>query len=433
MERAPFGRDLGLSFRLAACLALLACLYLPFIAWFVGMTYLISRSGFATALVLAGSLLLLGFVPSLSKRLALSGTEDLDPTAESRVRPLIERLCGMADLPVPRLALLPNSIPNAFSAGGAPRKAVIVVTRGLLEALDDEELGAVLAHELAHVANRDAAVMTVAAAPAMLARKVVWGLATLPFTVANIPGKVLAGFLVLYLLPLLLVGWISYALATLLVMSISRYREYVADRDAALVTGTPEQLMSALQRISGEVALIPAADLRAVSRLNALFVVPARRADGFEVDPLHMFPTHPPLERRLARLSALAETVGSIPGSESPAPVAVGNPHAPRADNPRALVALFLACIFWGVLVAANAAARDLEAESMLWIGVVGSASALGGIVLGFQGVGRASAGASGMGYAVAALALLLGPWVLGTAALVVVAGLGALGIGPFT
>jgi heat shock protein HtpX len=212
---------------------------------------------------------------------------------------------------LPRFAVMPTVVPNAFSAGRGPQKAIVVVTRGLLDRLDDEELEAVLAHELAHIAHRDAFVMTVAAAPALLGRKVLWGFVTLPVTSSEIPKKIVAALALLYLLPVVFVGWIVYTFATLLVMAISRYREYVADRGAVVLTGAPEQLMSALQKIAAEVSLIPNEDLRQAAAVNAFFVLPATASStGFEVDPLRMFPTHPPLSRRLERLDELARSLG---------------------------------------------------------------------------------------------------------------------------
>jgi hypothetical protein len=190
---------------------------------------------------------------------------------------------------------MPTDVPNSFAAGRSVRNATVVFTRGLLDRLTDQELEAVLAHELTHIVNRDAFVMTIAAAPALLGRKVIWGFVSLPSTSESISGKIGTGFLVVYLLPLVFIGRVVYAFATLLVMSISRYREYVADRGAAVLSGAPEELMSALQKIADEVPLIPEQDLRTAAALNAFFVLPAQIETGdSELDPLRMFPTHPP-------------------------------------------------------------------------------------------------------------------------------------------
>jgi hypothetical protein len=274
--------------------------------------------------------------------------------------------------------------------------------------------------------------MTIAAAPTMLGRKLLWGFVSLPVTSDKIGTKLVSAFAILYLLPVLFVGWIVYAFATLLVMSISRYREYVADRGAAMMTGAPEQLMSALQKIADAFPIIPQRDLREAMRMNAFFVVPAEAGgDGFEVDPLRIFPTHPPLQRRLARLSDFARDLGRSRGvADAPHPVMVDVPTTPRPDNPYALAAFFLAVVVWG-LVGGLVLAGPNVMEGMLWVSVLGSLTLAGGVFLGFQGVGRASAGAQGMGYAVTGLVMLLGPWALALLAMFVFGVLAVFGVGP--
>lgn len=433
MERGPFGRDWGLTLRMVIALVLLAALYLPFFLWLVAMGYFI-WGGVVAVLVALGALGLLACAPYLSERLALSlARADLGPGPETiRLQPMLERLCGMADVPVPRLAVMPTEVPNAFSAGRNARNAIVVVTKGLVDRLDQEEIEAVLAHELAHIANRDAIVMTISAAPALLGRKLLWGFVSLPATSPSIAGKIGFTLLLLYLLPVVLAAWMIYAFATLLVTSVSRYREFVADRGAALLTGAPEQLMSALQKIADQVPLIPNEDLRRASAMNAFFVLPTRSASGrFEVDPMRMFPTHPPLARRLERLGELARELGRARGIPStPDPVFVESPTA-RPDNPQALGAFFLAVIGWGILGGALLTEPDVTSGALVWIPLLGSLAFLGGTVLGLQGVGRASAGAQGMGYAVTGLVLLLGPWALALMATVVFGILALFGAGP--
>jgi heat shock protein HtpX len=431
MERRPFGRDWGLSLRMTLCLVLLAGLYLPFLLWILGFAYFFwGASG-----VFLGTLVALGLLalsPYLSERLALSTARvQWDHEAiDARLRPMVERLCALADLPTPRVAVMPTDIPNAFSAGRSPSRGVVVVTEGLLGDLDDAELEAVVAHELAHIANRDAFVMTIAAAPSMVGRKLLWGFALSPFTLEG-PKKILAVIAVLYLLPLLFLGWVVYAFATLFVMCITRYREFVADRGSAILTGAPEQLSSALQKIAGAMPLIPQRDLREVTGMNALFVLPARTdGDGFEVDPLRIFPTHPPLERRLERLAAFARDLGRSRGVE-PAEVPVEvDLHRRRRDNPQALAAFFLAVAVWGATAGLLAAGPEAM-EAMVWVSIFCVLALAAGVFFGFQGVGRASAGANGMGYAVAGLALLLGPWVLAFLAVIVFMVLAVFGAGP--
>ena len=433
MERRSLGRDWGLSARMTIALVLLSAIYLPFFLWFVAMGYFV-RGTTGAVLVAIVALALLAAAPYLSELLALSlaRAQRDDEVLSRRVRPMLERLCGLADLPVPRLAVMRTQVPNAFSAGRSAANAVVVVTHGLLERLDDGELEAVLAHELAHIANRDASVMTIAAAPALVARKVLWGFVSLPWSAGSISGKIVGAIAVLYLLPVVFVGWIVYAFATLTVMSISRYREFVADRGAAMLTGAPEQLMSALQKIADEVPLIPTEDLRAAAAMNAFFVLPAETAsDGFEVDPMRMFPTHPPLARRLERLAGLARQLGRAPVVPAlPAPPST-DAAAARLSNPQAAGAFVLAALVWGSVGGTLLAGPDSFTAMSLWIPLLGSLAVILGIVLGLQGVGRASAGASGIGFASAALVLLVGPWVLAILASVVFGGLAVLGLGP--
>jgi heat shock protein HtpX len=418
---------------MTVCLALLGILYFPFFLWIVGFAYFIWGASGA-GLAAFGVVGLVAITPYLSELLALSlaRAHAADESTSARIRPMLERLCGLADVPHPRIGVMATDVPNAFSAGRTPRNGVIVVTRGLLDRLDDLELEAVLAHELAHIANRDAFVMTIAAAPTMLGRKLIWGFVSLPVTSDKIGTKVASAIAVLYLLPVLFVGWIVYAFATLLVMSISRYREFVADRGAAIITGAPEQLMSALQKIADALPVIPQRDLREAMRMNAFFVVPATGdTDGFEVDPLRIFPTHPPLAKRLERLAALARDLGRSRGLPSaPGPIALDLPPATRSDNPQALASFFLAVLMWGAIGGLLLAGPNVM-EWMLLVSLLGSLALAAGVFLGFQAVGRASAGAGGMAYAVVGLVMLLGPWALAFLALLVFPILAALGVGP--
>jgi heat shock protein HtpX len=425
MERKPLGRDLGLSLRMGVALTLLAILYLPLpiaLVLFVrGWTGSWPLALAATAALAA----FLCYLPSLCERLALASARArlVDRIDEPQLFVLVERLVGMAEIPMPRLAIAPTDVPNAFAAGRSPRDAVVVVTRGLLGRLHDEELEAVLAHELSHVANRDAFVMTLVGAPAMLGKRIFDWIVGAPGR-AQGPGKILVFFVLLYCFFFLFFGWILYAVATALVMTVSRYREYVADRGAVLLTGAPEQLMSALQRLARELPLIPEADLRAVAGVNALFILPAEAGlRGFEIDPQRLFGSHPPLERRLTRLSEVARELGrSIRAEEQPAPK---DAPEPATENPRALIAFFCAALYWSFVASFWLGADPFQAALPL------AAAWIAGVVLGIQAAGRASAGAPGMGFAVSALALLVGPWVLGIVGFFVIFLLGSAGVLP--
>jgi heat shock protein HtpX len=213
---------------------------------------------------------------------------------------IVERLAGMADLPMPRIAVAEIDLPNAFAAGMRQSRATVVVTRGLLERLEPGELEAVLGHELAHIANRDAMVVTAAGLfPTVGAWLGRWRFGGRDFS------KRERDFRELFIWPFeKFFGFILLAFGTLLTFAISRYREYAADRGSALATGRPENLMSALQKVASETALIPRRDLRALASLNAFFIVSVTpRRFVLNMD-------HPPLEKRLERLAEIARELG---------------------------------------------------------------------------------------------------------------------------
>jgi heat shock protein HtpX len=216
---------------------------------------------------------------------------------------MVERLAAMADLPKPKVAIIQSDVPNAFATGRNPKHSAVAVTTGLWERLEPQEVEGVLAHELSHIANRDVLVMTLASFFAMLA-----GMIT---RIAMYSGMMGGGgrdrdsgppvWIIV-----MLVSIITYALSYVLIRTISRYREYGADRGAAILTGAPEHLMSALQKIAGTIQSIPQRDLREVSAMNAFFIIPTsvKRGAG------ELFATHPPMEKRIAALSKIAREMG---------------------------------------------------------------------------------------------------------------------------
>src|SRR5438045_5227928 len=220
---------------------------------------------------------------------------------------MVERLCAMADLPKPRVAVIDTDVPNASATGRNPTQAAGAVTRGLWERLEPQEVEGVLAHELSHVANRDVLIMTVASFFAMLA-----GMLTRFGLYAGMFG----GFggrnsnnnnnSVPVWLIVLLVSVVTYFLSQILILAISRYREFAADRGSALITGAPEHLMSALQKISSDMFRIPQRDLREVEAMNAFFIIPASAKQATS----ELFMDHPPLEKRLAALEKIARDMG---------------------------------------------------------------------------------------------------------------------------
>jgi heat shock protein HtpX len=201
------------------------------------------------------------------------------------------------------VAVIPTEVPNAFATGRSPKHAVVAVTEGLWRRLEPREIEGVLAHELAHIGNRDVLVMTLASFFAMLA-----GLLTRFGLYGGMFGggdRDRGGGAPVWLI-VFAVSIVTYILSFVLIRTISRYREYAADRGAALVTGAPEYLMSALQKIASQMTRIPQRDLREVETMNAFFIVPTNvRASVGE-----LFATHPPLEKRIARLAAISREMG---------------------------------------------------------------------------------------------------------------------------
>jgi heat shock protein HtpX len=243
-----------------------------------------------------------------SDKLALraSGAKIVSPEEAPKLHAMIERLAAMADLQKPRVAIVDTPVPNAFATGRNQKHAVVAVTTGLWDRLDEKEIEGVLAHELTHIANRDVLVMTVASFFAMLAAVL---------TRFGLYAGMFGGFgnsrdsnnnSVPVWLIVIVVSFVTYALSWILIRTISRYREYAADRGSALITGAPEYLMSALQKISSQITMIPQQDLREVEGMNAFFIIPARVKEGMS----ELFMDHPPLEKRLAALEKIAQEMG---------------------------------------------------------------------------------------------------------------------------
>jgi heat shock protein HtpX len=211
----------------------------------------------------------------------------------------------MADLPKPRVAIVDTDVPNAFATGRSPKHAAVAVTTGLMRRLDTEEIESVLAHELSHVANRDVLVMTVASFFAMLAALLTrFGLYAGMF--GGFGGNRNNNNNTPVWLIVLAVSILTYVISFILIRSISRYREYAADRGSALITGAPENLMSALQKISSQITMIPDRDLREVAGMNAFFIIPT----SIKQRTAELFMDHPPLEKRLAALEKIAREMG---------------------------------------------------------------------------------------------------------------------------
>src|SRR5436190_4078471 len=294
MKRRSYGRDAGLTLRMLFTTGLLGLLYVVFAV----VLFNVLNIGLVPLLVIVIGLALFQYYTSDKLALAAAGAKVVSPEEAPELHAMVERLCAMASLPKPRIAVMDTDVPNAFATGRSPRHAAVCVTTGLWRRLDPPEIEGVLAHELSHVANRDVLIMTLASFFAMLA-----GLLTRFGLYAGMFGGGYGGGnrdnnnnQVPVWLIVLAVSIAVYAISFVLIRTLSRYREYTADRGSALLTGAPENLMSALQKISGQMAQIPQRDLREVQAMNAFFIVPASvRSAAAE-----LFMDHPPLEKRLA-------------------------------------------------------------------------------------------------------------------------------------
>jgi len=301
MKRRSYGRDAGLSLRMLLTGSLLGLLYVVFGV----VLFSVLNVGLAPLLVIVLGLALFQYYTSDKIALAAAGAKVVERDQAPELHDMVERLCAMADLPKPRVALIDTDVPNAFATGRSPKHAAVAVTRGLWQRLEPKEIEGVLGHELSHIANRDVLVMTVASFFAMLA-----GLLTRFGLYAGMFGGGGRGRSdnnqVPVWLIVLLVSVVTYFLSQILILALSRYREFAADRGSALLTGAPEHLMSALQKISSDMFRIPQRDLREVEGMNAFFIIPASVKGSVS----GLFLTHPPLEKRLAALSEIAREMG---------------------------------------------------------------------------------------------------------------------------
>jgi heat shock protein HtpX len=278
---------------------LLGALY---VAFFVVLLQLFDLSIGAVVVIIA-ALAFLQYFTSDKLALAASRAKVVERDQAPDLHEMVERLCALADLPKPRVAVIPSDVPNAFATGRSPKKAVVAVTEGLWRRLEPREIEGVLAHELSHIANRDVLIMTVASFFAMVAAMLMrFGLYGGMFSGGgNRDNNSAPVWLIMFA-----VSMVTYVISFVLIRMISRYREYVADRGAAVMTGAPEYLMSALQKIASQMTRIPQRDLREVEGMNAFFIVPTNWKQSFG----EIFLTHPPLEKRLARLAQLAQEMG---------------------------------------------------------------------------------------------------------------------------
>ena len=284
-----FGKDTGLQIRMTVTLFLLGAVYVALVVTLLA----VGVSGITVAII-AGGLAALNLFASDKLALRAMGARVVSPQEAPQLHAMIERLCVQADLPKPKIAVANTSMPNAFALGRSPKNATVCATTGIMDLLTPAELEGVMAHELTHVANRDVLVMTLAGFFATIAAYIVqFGFL---FTGGARDDDDSPSAMYLFLVSLAV-----YVISFFLMQALSRYREFAADRGAALITGRPSALSSALMKISGGMARIPQRDLRAAGELNAFFIFPAGTGKALG----SLFSTHPPMEKRIAALQRL--------------------------------------------------------------------------------------------------------------------------------
>jgi len=301
MAHSRFIKDSGLTARMTLTMFLLGALFVGLV---VGVIYAVGF-GYATLIaVIAIGMAFWQWWSSDKVAMRAMRAREVTPEEAPELHGMIDRLCALADMPKPRVGISDMAVPNAFATGRSPERSVVCVTTGILQMLETEELEAVLAHELSHVAHRDVLVMTVASsagiAAGLLMRGAQFGAMGRSRSNSALPAALLA----------IVVSLVVYAVSFLLLRLLSRYRELSADRAGAYLTLKPAALGSALQKISGEAAAIPDRDLRAGNAASALCIVPALRGSGLG----GLMATHPPLQQRLEQLARIQTELGRPTG-----------------------------------------------------------------------------------------------------------------------
>src|SRR5919198_344656 len=300
-------RDTGLTVRMLLSFGILALLYIVFLSVlsYVGLDFI-------SITVIASIMILLQWYFSDKIVLWSSGAKIVTREQYPELHDVIERIIARNNLPKPKIAVINTKMPNAFATGKGKSSSVVVVTTGLMDLLDTEELEGVLAHELTHIRNRDVLVLTLAS----LFSTVAWYLMQFGFYGGLYSGggggggygyssrdRNNGGSMIIVIVVAILTWIISF----LVIRAISRYREFVADRGSAQMTGKPVKLANALMKISGNMRRIPTKDLRQVEGLNAFFIIPA--FSGSTIG--NLFSSHPPVEKRVQKLMEMEDALMS--------------------------------------------------------------------------------------------------------------------------
>ena len=303
MARTRFAPDRGLTSRMLVTMFLIGLLYVVF----VGVLLVVLKGAWPIILIVAGGLFIAQFWFSDKIAAFSMGAREVTPQEYPELHGAVDRLCALADMRKPRVAVAQSDVPNAFATGRNDKNAVVCVTTGLLRRLEPAELEGVLAHELSHVAHKDVMVMTIAGFLGVLAGVI---------TRVGLQFGMFGGFdrrdsrddnSGMIMLIVVGVSAAAYAISFLLTRLLSRYRELSADRSAALLTGRPSALASALTKVTGQMAAIPTQDLRRAQPFNAFYFAPALKPSEAMSNA---FSTHPTLEKRLEQLGRITAELG---------------------------------------------------------------------------------------------------------------------------
>ena len=319
--RTRYAPDRGLTARMTATMFLLGLVFVGFVAALIGILAATKQSAgliVFVAVVFGGGAAVISLFYSDKIALAAAGAHEVTPQQAPELHGIVDRLCALADMDKPRVAVAPTRMPNAFATGRNSKNSVLCVTQGMLQlGLTKDELEGVLAHELSHVAHKDVQVMTVAGLLGIVAGLLV----RFAFYSELFGGGRRGGnnSQAAMLIPLImLVSIVVYAVSFVLIRMLSRYRELAADRSGALLTGQPSALSSALVKVSGQMSRIPNEDLRKAAPMSAFYFAPAMKLTGSGGDKLaNLFSTHPSLEKRMEQLAKIqAQLNDTAPGAK---------------------------------------------------------------------------------------------------------------------